>query len=271
MKKIFLALTILAGISFVSCDPIEDDFAAPKSVTEETFDVTAKTIFMTDENGAEYAVGIIENHSPIPSWIEYNVPDFNDDTCISGIKNGCSVVLRKEGDNRFIVHGINPDGSEVSKEVFAECPVGKRKAVLPSLENTVWEPKKDENGDPILPKLWDWGTAETRFSDAEGVMGKWTAVDYDAKMKGKNVFIEFDKPFTGGIRIMDGWWSSTLTELQGDGVTSTFKVFMEPSFIETCYEKDFAMIGMGGFGNPQDPSAPDQNVHIVKMYSLLEL
>ena len=55
MKKIFLALTILAGISFVSCDPIEDDFDAPKSVTEETFDVTATTIFMNDENGAEYA------------------------------------------------------------------------------------------------------------------------------------------------------------------------------------------------------------------------
>ena len=63
MKKIFLALTILAGISFVSCDPIEDDFAAPKSVTEETFDVTAKTIFMADENGAEYVWDIKKNTS----------------------------------------------------------------------------------------------------------------------------------------------------------------------------------------------------------------
>jgi len=265
MKKIFLALTILAGISFVSCDPIEDDFDAPKSVeSADDFNVTAKTIFMTDENGAEYAVGVIENHSPIPGWIEYNVPDFNDDTTISGIKNGCSVVLRKEGDNRFIVHGINPDGSEVSKEVFANCPAGKRKAVLPSLENLVWEPKKDENGDPIYPQILDWNTQYARFSDAEGVMGKWTAVDYDAKMKGKNVLIEFDKPWTGVVRIQDGWWSSTLTDLTGDGVSTTYKVFMDPGFIETCYEKDWSMIG-------NDGTISGQNLHIVKMYSLLEL
>ncbi len=264
MKKIFLALTILAGISFVSCDPIEDDFAAPKSVTEETFDVTAKTIFMTDENGAEYAVGVIENHSPIPSWIEYNVPDFGDDTTISGIKNGCSVVLRAEGDNRFIVHGINPDGSEVVKEVFANCPAGKRKAVLPSLENSVWEPVRTmEDGSPWYPQIQDWGTAEARFSDAEGVMGKWTAVDYDAKMKGKNVFIEFNKPWTGNIVIMDGWWSATLATIAGQPGVSTIKVFMEPGFIEGCYDKDFAIRGDGGI--------TDQDLRIIKMYTLLEL
>lgn len=265
MKKIFLALTILAGISFVSCDPIEDDFDAPKSVTEENFNVTATTIFMTDENGAEYAVGVIENHSPIPSWIEYNVPDFGDETCISGIKNGCSVVLRAEGPNRFIVHGINPDGSEVVKEVFAECPTGKVKAVLPSLENMVWEPvRTKEDGSPWYPQIKDWDTSEARFSDGEGVMGKWTAVDYDAKMKDKNVFIEFDKGWTGVLRIQDGWWSANLTELVGDGVTKTWKVYMEPGFIEGCYDKDWAIIG-------NDGTITGQDLHIVKMYTLLEL
>ena len=264
MKKIFLALTILAGISFVSCDPIEDDFAAPKSVTEETFDVTAKTIFMTDENGAEYAVGIIENHSPIPSWIEYNVPDFNDETCISGIKNGCSVVLRAEGDNRFIVHGINPDGSEVVKEVFANCPVGKRKAVLPSLENIVWEPvRTKEDGSPWYPKIEDWATPEARFSDGECVMGKWTAVDYDAKMKDKNVFIEFDKAWTGNLIIMTGWWTEQQAPLSGDGVTKTWKVYMSPALINACHDQDWAIRGDGGISA--------QDLHIVKMYTLLEL
>ena len=191
------------------------------------------------------------------------MPDFGDETCISGVKNGCSVVLRTEGDNRFIVHGINPDGSEVVKEVFANCPAGKRKKVLPSLENMVWEPKKDENGDPIYPQVLDWNTQYARFSDAEGVMGKWTQVDYDAKMTDKNVFIQFNHGFNGSIRIMDGWWSSTLIDIPGDGVTSTFKVYMDPGFISNCYEKDWSMIGLGGIG--------DQNLQIVKMYTLLEL
>lgn len=273
MKKIFLALTILAGISFVSCDPIEDDFAAPKSVTEETFDVTAKTIFMTDENGAEYAVGIIENHSPIPSWIEYNVPDFNDETCISGIKNGCSVVLRAEGDNRFIVHGINPDGSEVVKEVFANCPAGKRKAVLPSLENTVWEPVRTmEDGSPWYPQIYDYNTKEARFSDGEGVMGKWTQVDYDAKMSGKNVFIEFNHGFTGQVRIQDGWWSrQDFAVLTGDGTTKTYKVYMDPGFIQVCYSQDWSMLGLGGIGDANLEPGNGQDLRIVKMYTLLEL
>ncbi len=267
MKKIFLALTILAGISFVSCDPIEDDFDAPKSVTEETFNVTAKTIFMTDENGAEYAVGVIENHSPIPSWIEYNVPDFGDETTISGIKNGCSVVLRAPGPNRFIVHGINPDGSEVVKEVFAECPAGKVKNPLPSLENLVWEPLIGEDGEPLLPRVYDWALSEARFADpagGEGVMGLWTQVDYDAKMTGKNVFIEFNEPWSGQIQVVTGWWSlQQQYVITGDGVNDTYKMYMDPALMEKCYTEHLAFIGMGGIN--------DQDVRIVKMYSLLEL
>ena len=38
---------------------------------------------------------------------------------------------------------------------------------------------------------------------------------------------------------------------------------MEPGFIEGCYDKDFAIRGDGGI--------TDQDLRIIKMYTLLEL
>ena len=115
-------------------------------------------------------------------------------------------------------------------------------------------------------------TKEARFSDGEGVMGKWTQVDYDAKMSGKNVFIEFNHGFTGQVRIQDGWWSrQDFAVLTGDGTTKTYKVYMDPGFIQVCYSQDWSMLGLGGIGDANLEPGNGQDLRIVKMYTLLEL
>lgn len=259
MKNLFMAFALVFGMTFVACDPVEDEYDAPKVVSEADFDVTAYTMTVTVD-GETYDVGVVENHSPIPSWIEYVVPDYGDGSTISGIKNGTSLILRTLGTNTFIFHGMNPDGTEVVKTVTCECK--NLKKVLPELETTVWEPLIGEDGNPMIPVLANWSTPEARFSDAEGIMGKWDAVKYDSRLAEKNVFIQFDKPWSGEWMICTGWWSEqNILVNNGKDVVS---FYMTQAFVDACKNQDLAFIGRGV---PEGDDAP----HIIRMYTLMEL
>lgn len=141
MKKIIF-LSLFAGIiAFASCDPKEDDTKSQIKVL--TADQIEADVKVENINGKNVNKVIISNHTPLPSQISNGVNNV--------AASYAELLLFNTGESTITIYGLNPDGTEISKdykvtvdEMYYDVP--KEYAILTGGTSKTWTWDTELNG-----------------------------------------------------------------------------------------------------------------------------